>query len=122
MVRNLKKKVFVICSSLILLNFAGCRHNPDIPVSPIFTFDKDVRTITLNNCATVGCHDGSSRRRPLITYAEVLHYVTPGKPYSSGLFTTIIKLGEGKMPPRGLLADEQIKSVYIWILQGAKEN
>jgi len=100
----------------------SCRHNPDIPVSPIFTFNKDISAITLNNCALSGCHDGYSERRPLVTYADVMHYVTPGKPYNSKLFTTVIKLTEGKMPPRGQLADAQIKALYIWILQGAKEN
>ncbi len=122
MVRNLRKSTWVtiVVSSLWSVN--SCRHNPDIPVSPIFTFNKDISSITLNNCATAGCHDGTSRRRPLITYSDVMHYVTPGKPYDSKLFTMIIKLSGDKMPPRGLLADEQIKLVYIWILQGAKEN
>ena len=110
----------MLCS---LFGIIGCRHTPDIPVSPIFTFDKDISTITLNNCATAGCHDGTTERRPLITYTDLLHYVTPGKPYSSKLFTTIITLtGDKKMPPRGTLADQQIKAVYVWILQGAKEN
>ncbi len=109
--------------SIFFLAFFGCRHSPDIPTSPIFTFNKDINTITLNNCATAGCHDGSTERKPLITYSNLMHYVTPGKPYSSKLFTTIITLtGDKKMPPRAPLADQQIKAIYIWILQGAKEN
>jgi len=106
----------------LLFVLFGCRHEPVIPVSPIFTFDKDVSAITLNNCATAGCHDGSSRRRTLITYSDVMHYVSPGKPYDSKLFTTIIKLSGNKMPPNGPLSDPQIKTIYVWILQGAKEN
>jgi hypothetical protein len=109
-------------SLILLLAFIGCRHNPEVPVSPIFTFNKDISSITLNNCATVGCHDGTSERRSLITYPDLMHYVTAGKPYSSKLFTTIIKLSGNKMPPNGPLSDPQIKSIYIWILQGAKEN
>jgi Planctomycete cytochrome C len=107
---------------LSLLFVFGCRHEPVIPVSPIFTFNNDVSSITLNNCATVGCHDGSSERRRLQTYSEVMHYVTPGKPYSSKLFTDIIKLSGNKMPPNGPLSDPQIRTIYVWILQGAKEN
>jgi hypothetical protein len=107
---------------VVLCLLGGCRHNPDIPVSPILTFEKDISTITLNNCATSGCHDGSSKRRRLVTYTEVMHYVSAGKPYSSELFTTVIKLSGDKMPPNGPLSDAQIKSMYIWILQGAKEN
>jgi hypothetical protein len=122
MFRNLGRsaKVLIVFSTLLSIN--SCRHNPDIPVSPIFTFTKDISTITLNNCATTGCHDGSGKRRPLISYSDVMHYVTPGKPYNSKLFKVIIKLSGDKMPPTGTLADGEIKSVYIWILQGAKEN
>jgi len=115
--RNIPKVVL-----LILLAASGCRHNPNIPESPIFTFDNDVSSITLNNCATVGCHDGTSERRRLQTYSDVMHYVSPGKPYSSKLFTTIIKLSGNKMPPNGPLSDPQIRTIYVWILQGAKEN
>ncbi|MBS1505128.1 MAG: hypothetical protein JSS79_00670 [Bacteroidetes bacterium] len=110
---------------ILLISFfllTACRHDPDVPVSPILTFDKDISAIVLNNCATSGCHDGSSERRKLVTYSEVMHYVSAGKPYSSKLFTSIIKLSGDKMPPNGPLSDAQIKSVYIWILQGAKEN
>jgi hypothetical protein len=114
---RLPKIFWMICFTL-----AGCRHNPDIPVSPILTFNADVSAITLNNCATSGCHDGSSERRRLVTYSEVMHYVSRGKPYSSRLFTSMIKLSGDKMPPNGPLSDAQIKTVYIWILQGAKEN
>jgi len=113
------KRTFLLALLFVL---CGCRHDAVIPASPIFTFNNDVATITLNNCATAGCHDGSSRRRPLITYSDVMHYVSPGKPYNSKLFTTIIKLSGNKMPPKGPLSDPQIRTIYVWILQGAKEN
>jgi hypothetical protein len=115
-------KINALMLSGILLLLAGCRHSPDVPLTPLLTFDQDVSAITLNNCATVGCHDGSSRRRQLVTYTEVMQYVTPGKPYQSKLFTAITRLGGKKMPPQGPLSDDQIKAIYIWILQGAKEN
>jgi len=117
-----QKSITTLISIILLLNLVSCRHNPNIPESPIFTFNKDVSSITLNNCATVGCHDGTSERRRLQTYSEVMHYVSPGKPYSSKLFTTIIKLSGNKMPPNGPLSDPQIRTIYVWILQGAKEN
>jgi len=113
------KRTIFLPFVLILLS---CRHDPEIPISPVFTFDKDVSAITLNNCATIGCHDGTSKRRPLITYADVMHYVSAGKPYDSKLFTEIIKLSGSKMPPAGPLSDPQIKTIYVWILQGSKEN
>jgi len=109
----------LLCFLFVMFN---CRHDPEVPVSPIFTFDKDISSITSNNCATTGCHDGTSNRRPLKTYTDLMHYVSPGKPYDSKLFTTIIKLSGDKMPPNGALSDPQIKAIYIWILQGSKEN
>jgi hypothetical protein len=107
---------------IFLAVMASCRHTPEVPVSPVFTYNKDISAITLNNCATSGCHDGTSRKRALLSYSDVMHYVTPGKPYDSKLFTAIIKLTGNKMPPQGPLTDEQIKTIYVWILQGAKEN
>src|SRR5258708_27988002 len=118
---NINQSERAIILPLLFVLF-GCRHEPVIPVSPIFTFNNDVSSIILNNCATAGCHDGTSRRRPLMTYANVMYYVTPGKPYNSNLFTTVIKLTGKKMPPNGPLSDPQIRAIYVWILQGAKEN
>jgi hypothetical protein len=116
------KKTFLIPLFFILSMVIGCRHDPDIPTSPILTYENDIKQIISNNCATAGCHDASGRKRALTTYSEVMHYVSNGKPYSSELFTVIVKLSGDKMPPQGPLSDLQIRSIYIWILQGAKEK
>jgi hypothetical protein len=124
-ITSLSKKVEKGATGVLILFvivLAGCRHTPDIPLTPLLTYDNDVSTITSNNCATSGCHDGTSRRHPLLTYSEVMQYVTPGKPYDSKLFTAVIKLTGNKMPPQGPLTDAQIKTIYVWILQGAKEK
>lgn len=100
---------------------SSCRNSPDIPLTPVLTFNQNVSSIVLNNCATAGCHDGSEERQ-LVTYIDVMHFVQAGKPYQSKLFTAITSLGSNQMPPKGLMSDDQIKTIYIWILQGAKEN
>jgi len=105
------------------LTFTRCRHSPEIPLSPVLTFNEDVKSIILNNCAIAGCHDGGrGGRRKLVSYAEVMEYVSAGKPFDSKLYNSITNLTFNRMPPRGTMADEQIKVIYIWILQGAKEN
>jgi hypothetical protein len=116
------KKSFSVVLFFVFIGFSSCRHDPDIPLSPILTYDADIKTIISNNCAISGCHDGNGRKQKLTSYSQVLHYVTPGKPYQSNLFTSMVQLTGNKMPPTGQLADVQIRAVYIWILQGAKEN
>jgi hypothetical protein len=51
-----------------------------------------------------------------------MRHVVPGKPYQSSLFNVMVNLTYNRMPPEGNLPDDQIKKVYIWILQGAKEQ
>jgi hypothetical protein len=106
----------------MVMALSCCRNSPDVPLTPVLTFNQDVQSIILNNCATTGCHDRSGEGRRLVTYAEVMHYVTPDKPYQSKLFNVITRLSFNRMPPKGLMSDEQIKVIYIWVLQGAKEN
>jgi hypothetical protein len=51
-----------------------------------------------------------------------MQYVSVGKPFDSKLYNVITNLSFNKMPPAGNMSDDQIKVIYIWILQGAKEN
>ena len=104
-----------------------CSHEPTIPTDPIISFAKDVSPIILNNCATADCHasTGNQHERPLETYGEVMHYVDMvGKDaYKSRLMVAITSLnGEKAMPPNRPLPEAQLKIIYIWILQGAKDN
>jgi hypothetical protein len=102
---------------------SSCRHAPEIPTSPVLTFNQDVSSIILNNCATSGCHDGSKGgKRKLVSYSDVMQYISAGKPFDSKLYNSITNLSFNRMPPQGTMADEQIKVIYIWILQGAIEN
>jgi hypothetical protein len=109
---------------IFLLPIVACRHAPTIPTSPVLTYNQDVTTIILNNCATAGCHDGGGRggKRRLVSYTDVMQYVSAGKPFDSKLYNSITNLSFNRMPPQGKMANEQIKVIYIWILQGAKEN
>jgi hypothetical protein len=63
---------------------------------------------------------------PLETYEEITsnNYVVPGKPHSSRIYNAITGDGEELMPRDNYpaLNDMQIRKIYIWIAQGAKNN
>lgn len=100
---------------------AGCRHDPVVPVTPQISFKNDVAPIVIGNCGQSGCHDGTREGRALTNYSQVMHMVVPGQPYQSELFNVMATNGPNVMPPSPL-PNAQVKIVYIWILQGAKDN
>lgn len=55
-------------------------------------------------------------------YNDILKYVVAGKPEESMLYKALIGDGLKRMPPAAPLPDELIKTIYTWILQGAKNN
>lgn len=122
---NIQKQegVWLLAVAIVALMAASCSHDAQIPKSPILTYERDVRPIISNSCARVGCHNGSGESPSLTSYAEVMGNITPGEPAKSKLYRVMTKLGGGSaMPPEGPLPDDQIKTMYIWILQGAKEK
>lgn len=115
----MKNLLLVNCLALLVI---GCTHDPVVPDSPTLTFEADVKSITLNNCARAGCHDGKEEDPTLLTFADVSGQVKAGDPEGSKLYKVITKLSGEAMPPEGPLSDEQIRTIYIWILQGANEK
>lgn len=100
----------------------ACHHDPVIPTTPV-TFEGDVKPIILNSCARTGCHVAGGEDPRLTSYKEVMEIVKAGKPQDSKLYEVITALsGEDAMPPDGPLSNEQLRLIYIWILQGAKEK
>lgn len=114
---------FSLTLIFLTLLTSACNHDPVVPQSPQLTFENDIKAITLNNCAQTGCHDGHGEDPTLITYNDVMGIVKAGDANKSKLFKVITKLwGESAMPPSGTLSEDQIRTVYVWILQGAKEK
>jgi hypothetical protein len=112
---------------LLLILVWGCSHEPAIPSDPVVSYSKDVAPIILNNCATTDCHSSTGRQheRPLETYSEVMKYVnvTGVNAYKCRLMDALTSLnGDSAMPPNQPLPETQLKLIYIWILQGAKDN
>jgi len=98
----------------------ACRHDPVLPDTPAISFSEQVLPIFASNCATAGCHDGRTKFG-LQNYAEISSRVKAGDAHGSEVYKAITKLSGG-MPPDGPLSDEQLTLIYVWIMQGAKDN
>ena len=109
-----------------LLLLYACRHDALTPLSnaPAISFKNDIQPIIISNCTQSGCHGSNDRRFKLLTYNDVLSIVKPGAPHSSDLYSSITAntLNTMPQPPNPRLNDTQIKTIYVWILQGAKNN
>lgn len=113
---------------LFTAGFMACTVTPVDPTAdlPTISYSTDISPIISANCASSGCHDGNGELGSLQTYDELIRYtdVQAGKPHNSNLYN-IIRLYIGNvMPPKpnNHLTDEQIATIYVWILQGAKNN
>lgn len=114
-----KKCLWGIFSVLII---GACTHEPVVPATPEVSFAEQVSPIFISNCATSDCHDGREEFA-LFSYQDIRSHVKPGDANGSALYEAITTLeGEEAMPPAGPLSDEQITLIYVWIIQGAKEN
>jgi hypothetical protein len=122
------KKIFLppvlfISLSAVLIS---CRHNSDVPVVPVVSFSNDVQSILTGNCAQSGCHGSIDNRRfSLVTYNDVIASgtVIAGDAHNSNLFKAVT--GRNNImpkPPQTPLTDDQVRFIFIWIAQGAKNN
>jgi hypothetical protein len=114
--------IFIFFSNLV----TSCRHGSEIPALPDVSFNRDVQPILSANCAQSGCHGNIDKRRfSLLTYEEVMssNTVISGDAHNSNLYKAIT--GRNNiMPkaPQSPLSDSQIRYIFIWIGQGAKNN
>jgi len=100
----------------------SCRHEAIIPSSPAISYKNEVEPIIKGSCALSGCHGTNFEHISLTNYDEIRSQVTPGDAPHSKLYKAITKLGPGQMPPDQPLSEAQLKLIYVWIMQGAKNN
>ncbi|MFN5458740.1 MAG: c-type cytochrome domain-containing protein, partial [Bacteroidota bacterium] len=92
------------------------------------SYSNDVNPIIMNNCAQSGCHGSiNAGQFSLLGYDNLIKggEVKTGDPKSSKLYNSITSLEEDDLMPRSpysRLNDDKIKIIYLWILQGAKNN
>ncbi len=126
----MKKQSFVITVYLLLLlsgiGLLNCTHDPLTPLedAPLISFKDDVQPLVVSNCTQSGCHGKNGGEFPLTTYEEVIGKISAGNPHSSKFYKVITANAIGAMPPKPNphLTDTEIKTIYLWIAQGANNN
>jgi uncharacterized membrane protein len=117
------KRILGITAILAMaLLYFSCKHETVIPEQKV-CFTADVQPIINANCANTGCHDAITHEEgiDLSSYNGIMKEVSAGKPYDSELYD-IIRSGEMPPSPRTALNSDQMKLIYVWILQGAKNE
>jgi uncharacterized membrane protein len=117
--------IFIIFSLLISIN--SCTTNPDLTGVPEVSFKNDVQRVLSANCNFEGCHGGQNYEEgSLVGYDNVMSFgeIKVGDAHASKLYRLITGRSGPKMPPAGYndVSSSDIKTIYIWIEQGAKNN
>jgi len=118
----------IVASSILLLTvlMSNCTHDPLTPLedAPVMSFKDDVQPLIISNCTQSGCHGGNGGEFRLTTYADVMKKVSARQPHSSKLYKVITANAIGVMPPKPNqhMTDVEIKTIYLWIAQGANNN
>jgi hypothetical protein len=109
----------------ILFGMFSCRHDSnEIDQLADVCFDTEILPIFQTSCAISGCHDQGGERYSFTSYENILKAVTPGDPYNSSVYTTLIKIWsfEGMMPPNQPLSEHNRTLIRVWIQQGARNT
>jgi hypothetical protein len=118
MLKRIAIFLFVISAAL----YAGCMNEPNLESYPAVSFSNEVRQIIVANCTQPGCH--GSGQFGLSTYEEIRANVNPGNGRKSKLYRSITGRNYEFMPPSpsAPLTDDQIRTIFVWIEQGALNN
>ena len=122
---RLKNQVTVFSILISNLLMIGCMTEPDLSNYPAVSFNNEVKLIISSNCNQPGCHGPIDREEiSLETYEEIVAQVEPGNGRKSKLYRMITGREKDIMPasPLSLLSDEQIRTIFVWIEQGAPNN
>lgn len=119
----MKKHLLLLCLPAVVL--LGCKHSVDYSQFPEVKYSADVSSLISGNCTQSGCHGIENPAAfDLLSYENVARYVSPGNPQKSELYQVIRDLSSNRMPPppSSQLNESAIKTIYLWIGQGAKNN
>ncbi|SMO43818.1 hypothetical protein [Solitalea koreensis] len=129
---RLKNKYSLVLGSILhiiagVIGATSCKHDPDLSNTPTISYSNDVQPILIANCTQSGCHGNVYNEGfKLLSYNDVLRHIKPGSATGSQLNKVITAYGniETQMPPppNRHLNDQEVSTIYLWILQGAKNN
>lgn len=112
----------------MLILIISCKDEVIIPDTPVVKFSDDIQPIIVGNCTASGCHGNLNPQEFLLySYDDVMKHgnVKAKDAKGSLLYQVIVSNVESqKMPrqPNPDLTEKQIELIYLWIMQGAKNN
>ena len=124
----MKTRIFIaICVFAVISIFSlpACMSDPDLENYPEVSFSNEVMLIISSNCNQPGCHGGvETEEFSMTSYEEVMVHVKAGNGRKSNLYRVITGREDKIMPPEplNLLTEEQIRTIFVWIEQGAPNN
>ena len=116
--------VSLLLSGIIIFGFQNCKkeHLPD----PQICFQEDVLPLMVSSCTQSGCHNPYDLKKgyDFSNYEGIVKAVKKGDYRASKLYKSIISESADRIPqkPYPALTDEQVKTVALWIEQGALNN
>ncbi|HLG02084.1 MAG TPA: hypothetical protein VI731_00725 [Bacteroidia bacterium] len=124
----MKKIIFLFIGILPFAVVFSCKHEPILDNVPEISFSNDILPLIQSNCQHSGCHDTTGYGPfPLIDYQTVMDNgdIEAGSPEDSKLYELITDPDPADrmpQPPYEPLSERNIKLIYFWIAQGAKNN
>jgi uncharacterized membrane protein len=104
----------------------SCRTEPDLTGVPDVKFSTDIQRILSAKCNFSGCHAANGSYGSLATYDAVISRgeIIGGDARKSKLYRMITKRDFEFMPPKNYteVSSDELKLIYLWIEQGAKNN
>ena len=123
-----KHLISLLLMAFSIVYFNSCRHDAVVPLQQV-CFQTEVLPVLISNCTSSGCHGINGDNDIIInSYASIMQSgtVVTGKPFKSSLYNSIRATNkmcsQHPMPPNYRLNDDQIKYIYVWILQGANNT
>ena len=116
-----------LLATLLSVFLLSCKHDADVAENPQISYGINVKPIIAANCAYSGCHSATNFQRfSLATYNDVIinGEVSGKDAINTRLYKSMVGRGAEIMPPspKSPLSDIQIKTVLLWLKQGAKNN
>ena len=124
----IKKRNVIFFLLVIAMGMIACTHKAnDLDTFPTMSFQGGVLPILQNNCTMSGCHTNTGKAPGdyrFNTYDNVMKSVTAYHPESSDLYSVITGGWLTLMPPKphSILTQEQRTTIWLWIMQGAKNT
>ncbi len=119
-------KIVISIFGFLFLTLSACQTDPNIPATPEVSFQSGIQPILTGGCGQDKCHAKNGYASSLIGYEDVINNggVVAGNARKSKLYRVVSNRSLEPMPPNPEppLASQDIKLIYVWIEQGAKNN